>query len=73
MVSDIHNLSNEMLRGIYEEIIEWDKTGVLQDGVLRKMIDNEANRQPLQSYTITMINERNFILNEIAKRWYKSK
>ena len=63
----ISELTETELYDAFQEILEWHKTGVLQDGVIRKVHEKYEN-QIGKSYALWLL-ERDFLW-EITKRHY---
>ncbi|WP_240416472.1 hypothetical protein [Paenibacillus periandrae] len=64
----VSELSEEELKQGYDELHELGKTGILVQGIVRK-VDEEFRREiPTQQFSVTVL-ERAF-LYEIAKRYY---
>ena len=60
----ISSLSADDLNTCYEEILQWEQTGSLPSGIMRKI------HQQTNLNTLGLINMEKTILREIARRHY---
>ena len=58
-------MKDSELRMAFEEFLVHEKTGVLQDGIIRNIVDEINDSNPL-----VIINVEHALLREMAGRWY---
>lgn len=63
------NLPHDILMEAMEDIIEWNKTGSLGDGVVRNICNTHREITEQSISEVLWITQFN-ILHEIGKRWY---
>ena len=61
------NMNDIELKQAYEEFIQHNNTGVLQDGIIRNI------SKQLGDHNLTIFNTEMNLLKEIADRWYQIK
>ena len=65
-------MSDEQLRTAFEEFSAHEKTQVLQDGIIRNMIDELNKEDQFTSYGALIISVEYSFLKEMARRFYMS-
>jgi len=72
MNEKIMTMSDEDLKTAFEEFSAHEKTQVLQDGIIRNMIDELNKEDQFTSYGVLIISVEYALLKEMAKRFYMS-
>ena len=70
MNEKIMAMSDEQLKDAYEEFLSHEKTQVLQDGIIRDIVNEISNNDQFTSYGVLMFNVEYALLKEMARRFY---